>query len=137
MSEEAPETKIRARIKELNDLAMAAFKAHDFDREDAYDREAQALREKLPEYQEEMQPEEPLTEADLAPHAWRQDCIDRYGNDRCMRCGMQYRYFRDNLDALSRWPERDKHTKRFNNAMKLCSCWPRRIGGLYASSGGA
>jgi hypothetical protein len=118
--------KIRARIKELEQLAMKAFKARDFAAEDAYDREAQALREKLPEYQEETQPEEPLTEADLIPHVWRPNHIAEYGNDRCMRCGMQYRYFRDNLDALSRWPEKDKHTKRFNDAMRMYSCKPRR-----------
>ena len=93
---------------------------------DAYDREAQALKNELLKYQEEMQPEEPLSEADLMPHVWRQDYIDQYGNDRCARCGMQYRYYREGLDALSRWPETDKHRKGFNNAIGMYSCKPRK-----------
>jgi hypothetical protein len=117
---------IRARIKELEDLAMKAYKSRDYAAEDAYDREAAELRKKLLEYHEEAHSEEPLSVLDLIPHTWRYDNIRKYGDDRCLRCGMKYSYYLEGLTSIDSWPEADKHTKEFNDVIVRYSCVTRR-----------
>jgi hypothetical protein len=113
------EVEIRARIKELSELADAAYQRRDFRTEDAFDKERTQLEKLLVPTRT---PVTPLTESDLTPHSWDADQIRLIGNSRCSVCMMQYRYYKEGIAMLNEWPDGDKKTQSFNDHMMIYSC---------------
>jgi hypothetical protein len=111
---------IRQRIKELEQLALVAYNCRDFKAEDKYDSEARKLRATL----ENQVPDKLLTVADLTPHAWDTAAIALCGDARCDVCGQKNSYYNEGIRTVMSWPESEKKTQRFNNALLVFSCVP-------------
>ena len=94
-------------IKELEQHAMEAYKESNFNLENIIDKQLKSLQDEL-----KMIPivEKPSTPEECREHHFNQENVNRFGNDRCSKCNMQYRYWREGLWALDKWTEEEKKT---------------------------
>lgn len=53
-----------------------------------------------------------MTPEQILEHDWDQELIKKYGNARCKRCGIQYEYYKRNLQTLSGWSDEDREKEK-------------------------
>ncbi|VVB76641.1 Uncharacterised protein [uncultured archaeon] len=116
-----------ARAKELLALADDAYRRRDFAAEDRYDKERFELMRRIEDARPGEAPARLLTVADLKPHVWNKELVERSGNARCEVCGMQFTYYDEGMCGLSKWPseEKERHGSDYNRIMLNYSCKDR------------
>ena len=59
-------------------------------------------------------------------HKWDRENLNTYGNDRCSKCGMQHRYYLENIATLKTWSKEEKKDPEWIKLIRgMMICEPR------------